>query len=159
MVSSLTRMAPTRCVSSPDKFCYICGELCTKKQLRNSSSAIKLNYFKCFGYAIRIQAVPWAPSKICSTCYRSLTRWAKDNSIPFRYKQPMTWMEPQSHDDCYFCSIQVEGVNRKSAAKLKYPVLRSIKRPVDWDQTDREERTSSEKNTVWRHRLKKRKVI
>lgn len=65
------------------------------------------------------------------------------NSVPVQ--QPMTWMEPQSHDDCYFCSIQVEGVNRKSAAKLKYPVLRSIKRPVDWDQTDREERTSSEK--------------
>lgn len=131
IVSSLLRMAPSRCVGSPNKFCYICGELRTIKQLQNISSSVKETYFKCFGFAIR-QDVPWAPSKICSTCHRSLSRWVKDNSVPFRYKPPMTWMEPQSHDDCYFCSLQVEGVNRKSAAKLKYPVVRSVKRPVDF---------------------------
>ena len=39
--------------------------------------------------------------------------------------------EPRNHVfDCYFCAIDVTGINRKNRNFLKYPDLESARRPV-----------------------------
>ena len=39
--------------------------------------------------------------------------------------------EPRNHvSDCYFCAIDVTGINRKNRKILKYPDLESARRPV-----------------------------
>ena len=43
----------------------------------------------------------------------------------------MVWREPRNHvSDCYFCAIDVTGINRKNCKILKYPDLESARRPV-----------------------------
>jgi len=43
----------------------------------------------------------------------------------------MVWREPTNHvTDCYFCAIDVTGINRKNRSSLKYPDLESARHPV-----------------------------
>ena len=43
----------------------------------------------------------------------------------------MVWREPTNHaTDCYFCAVDVSGINRKNRGSLKYPDLQSARRPV-----------------------------
>ena len=43
----------------------------------------------------------------------------------------MVWREPTNHvTDCYFCTIDVTGINRKNQSSLKYPDLESAYHPV-----------------------------
>ena len=44
---------------------------------------------------------------------------------------PMVWREPTNHvDECYFCSINVTGVNKKKPKSLSYKSFPSAIRPV-----------------------------
>ena len=43
----------------------------------------------------------------------------------------MIWREPTNHViDCYFCAIDLTGINRKNRRSLTYPDLDSARRPV-----------------------------
>ena len=43
----------------------------------------------------------------------------------------MVWREPTNHvTNCYFCGVDVTGINRKNWGSLKYPDLQSARRPV-----------------------------
>ena len=43
----------------------------------------------------------------------------------------MVWREPTDHvTDCYFCAVDVTGINRKNRGSLKYSDLQSARRPV-----------------------------
>ena len=43
----------------------------------------------------------------------------------------MIWREPTNHvTDCYYCAVDVTGINRKNQGSLKYPDLQSARRPV-----------------------------
>lgn len=43
----------------------------------------------------------------------------------------MVWREPTIHvTDCYFCAVDVTGINRKNRGSLKYPDLQSARRLV-----------------------------
>ena len=43
----------------------------------------------------------------------------------------MVWRELTNHlTDCYFCTVDVTGINRKNWSSLKYPDLQSARRPV-----------------------------
>ena len=47
------------------------------------------------------------------------------------FGMPMVWREPTNHViDCYFCAVDVTGINRKNRDSLKYPNLQSARRPV-----------------------------
>ena len=44
---------------------------------------------------------------------------------------PWFWGNRQNHvTDCYFCAVDVTGINRKNRGSLKYPDLQSARRPV-----------------------------
>lgn len=48
-----------------------------------------------------------------------------------RFAIPMVWREPSDHmNDCYFCGINLKGINRKNRQTLVYPNLASAIRPV-----------------------------
>ena len=48
----------------------------------------------------------------------------------------MVWREPRNHfDDCYFCAINLKGINRKNKKHLQYPSLPSANRPVPHSQS------------------------
>jgi hypothetical protein len=43
----------------------------------------------------------------------------------------MVWREPKNHfDDCYFCIVNIIGINRNNRDKWSYPGLPSARRPV-----------------------------
>ena len=70
---------------------------------------------------------------------------------------PMIWREPSNHaTDCYFCAINIMGINRKNRRTLEYPNLPSTMRPTPHSEeipvpvfkdTCTEESSSSEDET------------
>ena len=48
-----------------------------------------------------------------------------------RFGFPMIWREPKNHhDDCYFCCVNVMGIESKNRKNLQYPQVESVSRPV-----------------------------
>ncbi|KAI6647077.1 hypothetical protein LOD99_8914 [Oopsacas minuta] len=44
---------------------------------------------------------------------------------------PMIWREQRNHsDDCYFCSVKVQGHSKMTKSRITYPNLPSALRPV-----------------------------
>ena len=44
---------------------------------------------------------------------------------------PMIWREPKNHtDDCYFCAVNLRGINKNKRKSLIHPNLPSALRPV-----------------------------
>ena len=73
----------------------------------------------------------WAPHIVCKTCLEHLRQWTLGTRKSMRFGIPMIWREPRNHvDDCYFCAINVAGVNRKKRKSLNYPNLQTAIRPV-----------------------------
>ena len=73
----------------------------------------------------------WAPHMVCRSCTECLRQWSKGKKTSLKFGIPMVWREPRNHvSDCYFCAIDVTGINRKNRKILKYPDLESARRPV-----------------------------
>jgi len=107
-------MAQRKCINSPDKFCYICGELTVLKQQVNITDFVKKVYFAYFGLKIGDQDKAWAPHKVCRRCVEDLRNLFIDKKTAFRFGIPMVWREQKNHnDDCYFCTCNVKGYNSK----------------------------------------------
>jgi hypothetical protein len=97
------------------------------------SSQTKDLYGKYFGVGLGDQDKPWAPKVVCKSCPEMLRQWAvgKLKALPFGI--PMVWREPVSHDECYFCQINVSGFNKKTRDAIVYPNFPSAVRPVAHD--------------------------
>ena len=73
----------------------------------------------------------WAPHMVCKSSTKCLRQWSKGKKTSLKYGIPMVWREPRNHvSDCYFCAIDVTGINRKNRKILKYPDLELARRPV-----------------------------
>ena len=120
-----------KCLNHPDKFCYICGEFCLTENRLNITIFIRQAYLAYFGCMLGDQDKEWAPHIVCKGCTEHLRDWTKGKRKGLTFGVPMVWMEPQNHhDDCYFCAINLTGINRKNKKSLKYPSLPSAIRPV-----------------------------
>lgn len=95
------------------------------------TSFVKRAYHQYFGMKIGHQEKAWAPHMVCKTCTEYLRQWTKGNKRCLKFGIPMVWREPTNHvTDCYFCAIDVTGINRNNRRSLQYPDLESASRPV-----------------------------
>lgn len=119
------------CKNDPNYFCNICGEYTFKNCRLSVSEFIKQVYFDYFGFALDTRDKYWVPHMVCKTCVESLRLWANKKRPHFKYQTPMMWREPSNHqDDCYFCVVDINGINKKNRSKWVYPNLLSVTRPV-----------------------------
>ena len=88
-------------------------------------------YLAYFGCKLGDQDKEWAPHIVCKCCTEKLRGWTKGKKKGLTFGVPMVWREPTNHfDDCYFCAINLVGINRKNRKSLIYPNLASAIRPV-----------------------------
>lgn len=119
------------CVNHPDVFCYVCGEYMLKENRKNITDFVKCAYLGYFGVKLGDQDKTWAPHFVCKTCTEHLRQWTTGQRKSLKFGVPMVWREPVNHiDDCYFCIVNVSGINRKNRHKWTYPDLPSARRPV-----------------------------
>ena len=121
------------CVNNPNHFCFICGEytrICKEYRL-NATAFVKKSYMNYFRHPLDMKNKPWVPQKVCKICVEFLRLWTNEKRNKFRYETAMIWNEPQNHfDDCYFCLVNITGINKKNRAKWEYPCIRSAYRRV-----------------------------
>ncbi|ESO04311.1 hypothetical protein HELRODRAFT_172670 [Helobdella robusta] len=119
------------CKNKPDVFCYICGEYTLVHNRNQVTCFIKRAYHAYFGIKLGDQDKDWAPHMVCKACTVYLHQWTKGKKTCLKFGIPMVWREQRNHDtDCYFCSIDLTGINRKNRSSLEYPDLQSARRPV-----------------------------
>lgn len=119
------------CVNHPDVFCYVCGEYTLKESRKTISDFVKRTYLAYFGVHLGDQDKSWAPHFICKTCVEHLRQWTTGKRKCLKFGVPMVWREPRNHhDDCYFCLVNIKGINRNNRHKWTYPDLDSARRPV-----------------------------
>jgi len=95
------------------------------------TSFIKQAYDAYFGMKLGDLDKTWAPHMVCKSCTKYLRHWTKGKKKCLNFGIPMVWREPRNHDsDCYFCAIEVTGINRKKCSSLRYPDLESAHHPV-----------------------------
>ena len=129
----MIKMMSTRksCRNRPDVFCYICGEYTLVPYRNPITTFIKQTCHTYFGMKLGDQDKAWAPHMVCKSCTECLRQWSKGKKTSLKFGIPMLWREPRNHvSDCYFCAIDVTGINRKNREVLKYPNLESARRPV-----------------------------
>lgn len=125
------------CPSNRDLFCYICGEYTLSSQNKPLSATVKLAYKQYFGFDVQTEK-DYAPSVCCAICYSNLLAWYSGNRKSMRFGVPMLWAPLEEHvkKNCYFCSVDTFGHNRKSKSILNYPAdLPSAIRPKPHSET------------------------
>ena len=106
------------CVNHCDVFCYICGEYMLKENRKNITDFVKHAYLGYFGVQLGDQDKTWAPHVVCKTCTEHLREWTTGKRKSLKFGVPMVWREPTNHiDDCYFCMVNVSGINRNNRHK------------------------------------------
>ena len=119
-----------QCKNSPDNFCYICGSYVLPHLKRTITSEIKRFFSKYFDCPVGDQDKTWAPHIVCSKCNITLKEWEKSKGkTQFPFVTPMYWMEVTDHEKCYFCQIDLKGMNRNKRRSLVYPDVKSAKKP------------------------------
>lgn len=83
------------------------------------------------------QCKPWIRNVVCKTCYEHLRQWKQGKRNSLKFGIPMIWREPKNHvDDCYFCKVNIIGINRNNRKNWAYPNLDSAKRPLAHSKED-----------------------
>ena len=119
------------CKNSADVFCYICGEYILQTNRKPITSFIQRSYHAYFGMKLGDQDKSWAPHMVCKICTENLRQWTKGKKSHLKFGIPMVWREQKDHEtDCYFCALDLTGINKKNRNGLKYPDLDSARRPV-----------------------------
>ena len=130
-MTSTSTSARRSCKHKPDLFCYICGEFTLAGKRNQATPFIKHAYYSYFGIKLRDQDKVWAPHIVCKSCTEYIRLWTKGKKSSLKFGIPMIWREPTNHvTDCYFCAIDLTGINRKNRSSLTYPDLDSARRPV-----------------------------
>ena len=120
-----------RCLNDPDIFCYICGSYTSKQQRKPISDFMKRAYLAYFGVKLGDQDKQWAPHIVCKTCVEHLRQWTVGKRCSLQFGVPMVWREPKNHhDDCYFCMVNIKGINRNHRKRWTYPDIESARRPI-----------------------------
>ncbi|KAJ8671565.1 hypothetical protein QAD02_002824 [Eretmocerus hayati] len=124
-------MSKSQCKIHPDRFCYVCGTLTFKGEIRAFTPSFISLYHSYFNRDVSDQDKSYVPHGVCATCNGSLRRWSIGERRGMPFGTPMIWAEPSNHpDDCYFCSCPFEGYNRGNRKNIQYPDFTSSRRPL-----------------------------
>lgn len=119
------------CLIDPKCFCFICGQYVFKKYRKSITDFIKTAYTEYFKVQMCNLDKPWVPKTVCQNCVVSLRQWKSAKRSSLKFQTPMIWREPKNHhDDCYFCVVDINGINSNNCNKWIYPDLPSAKRPT-----------------------------
>ena len=106
-------------------FCYIYGEYTIAPNRKSVTSFITRAYHAYFSIKLADQDKAWASHMVCKVCTETLRGWT-NSKRNLNFGIPMVWRELTNHvTDCYFCTVDVTGINRKNQGSLKYPDLQS----------------------------------
>ncbi|CAG9787072.1 unnamed protein product [Diatraea saccharalis] len=120
-----------RCLNDSNSFCVIYGEYTFAKYRKSITDFVKSAYFKYFGVHISNLQKPWVPNTVCQNCVVSSRQWSNGKRSALKFKTPMIWWEPRNHhDDCYFCMVNITGINSANRDKWSYPTLSSAQKPL-----------------------------
>ena len=73
----------------------------------------------------------WAPNCVCKSCVEYLRLWKSGKRSASKFITPTIWREPQNHlDDCYFCSVNINGTNTKNRIKWQHPSPTCVQLPL-----------------------------
>ncbi|CAH1100816.1 unnamed protein product [Psylliodes chrysocephalus] len=73
----------------------------------------------------------WAASCVCKSCVEYLRLWKSGKRNAYKFEKPTIWREARNHlENCYFCTVNVNGLNTKNRAKWQYPSTSCVQRPV-----------------------------
>lgn len=101
------------------------------------TDALKHAYLHYFGFPISDTDKPWVPKLFCNACRTKLYKWSLGENVYFSFSLPMLWREPKNHvDDCYFCLMNVVGINARKLAQYKYHDVSSVSKPVPRTSSD-----------------------
>ena len=118
------------CRNKPNVFCYICGEYTFAPYMKLITSFITRTYHAYFDIKLADQDKAWAPHMVCKACTEIL-RGRTHGKRSLNFGIPIVWREQTNHvTDCYFCAVDVTGINRKNRGSLKYPDIQSARRTV-----------------------------
>ena len=119
------------CKNHPNSFCYICSEFKITDERNRVTEFIQKAYHACFGVQPGDQNKPWAANVVCENCVEHLRQWTQGSRKPLKFVIPVIRREPKNHtDDCYFCAINLTGINNKKRKSLIYSNLPSALQPV-----------------------------
>ena len=111
------------CKNHPDCFCDICGECKTVDNRKSITDFVQKAYYTYFEIKLGNQEKPWAPHVVCKISFETMDKW---NRQSMGFGIPMVSKEPTNHvGDCYFCSINVTGVNKKKLNFLSHKIFLS----------------------------------
>ena len=122
-----------KCVSNPDNFCCICGEVAFASRRRRITPTIQKAYFFYFGCKLGDQDKKWAPHVCCITCSSKLNAWVNGKGRCMLFGVPVVWRVPSNHTtDCYFSMVPPiqNGMSMRKKSALVYPNIPSAIRPV-----------------------------
>lgn len=130
-------MERKKCNVDSKCFCYVCGCYIIGKIGKNISKALRDAYSYYFGFSVANTHKPWVPKLFCKACSTKLYKWSLGQEVYFSFLMPMLWREPKNHvDDCYFCLMNVVGLNAKKLSKYKYADVSSVSKPVPRTNND-----------------------
>ena len=123
----MKRSRSFQCKNNPDLFCFICG-----KYIINNAKKITL-VRAAYKYYFQLELnedKPWMPKKICPNCNLKLSKWYDGENVHLSFGPPMIWKEATDHSQCYFCVINLTGVNTKKRRSLTYPEVASVQKTI-----------------------------
>ena len=117
--------------NNPDKFSYICCKVVLSNRQVKPTDFVKKAYRDCFGVKWGDQDEPFTPNVCCKTCAENLRDWRNDKRKSMPFSIPMVFRAGKDHiTDCYFCMINLKGINRKNKHYIQYPDVSSAIKPI-----------------------------
>ena len=114
------------CKNHPDSFSYICGEFKITDERNHVTEFFQKAHHAYLGIQLGDQVKLEVPHVVCKTCVKQLRQWTKSSRKTLKFGIPLIWREPKNHtDDCYFCAINLTGVNKKKCKSFIYSNLPS----------------------------------
>ena len=108
--------------NNPDRFCYICSDVVLPNCQAKITDFVKKAYRVNFKVKLRDQDKPFAPDVYCKTCAWNSKDWRTGKRKSMLFDIPMVRRERKDHiTDCYFCVINLKGINSKNKYYVHYP--------------------------------------